>query len=60
MVFQGPAMAEGNENVSFLWAFGGSVFGVPFGRALDNFLVNFNTILGSKTLSKTMLEINCV
>ena len=49
MVFQGPAVAELEGNVSFLWSFFGSVLGMPLGFNLDHFLVHFRSILGGKT-----------
>ena len=51
MVFQGSAVAEVHENVSFLWSLCGSVFGVPFSVDLDHFVVHFRTILVCKTES---------
>jgi hypothetical protein len=57
MVFRDPAVAEGNEDVTFRWSFCGPVAGMPFWLFLDHFWIHSGKLFRLKTQSKTMLKI---
>ena len=54
MVFEGPAVAEGNENIIFWRSFCGTVFGVPVGLVLDHFWIHSGKLFRLETIGKAM------